>query len=89
MAVSKIPLATTVPLSLFEEEEFYAVVVNEKNDKRDFNTIWVFRKGCGTALSSISKIAEKDDPKMTSDGIRTMDSMGEFDVVKEMLMEER
>ncbi len=51
------------------------------------NCVWLFRKGCGLAYCASSKMANKDDSTMTVDGIKTLDSIGEFDEVKEMLTE--
>ena len=89
MANSKIPVATTIQLLSLNGEEFYAVIVPENIVKRKTNNIWIFRKGCGTALFYSGKLAENDDPTMTVDGIRTQDIMGKFDEIKEMLCEEK
>lgn len=87
MANSKIPTANTIPLSSLDGEEFYAVIIQEERNKRKWNAMWLFRKGCGTAHCCISKIAYIDDPTMTVDGIKALDATGKFDENKEMLAE--
>lgn len=87
MAYSKIPLATTIPLSPLGTDEYYAVIIQEERDKKKWNAMWLFRKGCSVAHYCFGKIASQDDPSMTVDGIRALDMKGEFDVNKELLSE--
>ena len=86
MANLKIPVATTIPLSSIGEYEFYAVVIPEET-KRKYNCVWIFRKGCGVAKCQSLKFADSNDPTMTVDGIKTQDALGEFDLVKEELID--
>jgi len=87
MANSKIPAATTIPLLPLNGEEFYAIVIQEERNAKKWNTMWLFRKGCGVAHFCTEKIADKDDSTMTVDGIKALDEMGQFDENKEMLAE--
>lgn len=87
MANSKIPVAITIPLSPLAGEEFYAVIIQEERNKKTWNAMWMFRKGCGVAHLCLGKIADKDDPTMTVDGIKALDATGKFDENKEMLAE--
>lgn len=87
MSNSKIPVATTIPLSPIDSEEFYAVIIQEENKRGKCNNVWLFRKGCGTAYYHTGKMADKDDSTMTIDGVKTLDTMGTFDEIKEMLLE--
>ena len=87
MANSKIPAANTIPLSSLAGDEFYAVIIQEERNKRKWNAMWLFRKGCGVAHFCFGKIADKDDPTMTVDGIKALDATGQFDENKEMLAE--
>lgn len=87
MINSKIPIATTIPLSSLDGDEFYAVIIPEENKRGKWNNVWLFRKGCGIAYYHTGKKADKDDSTMTIDGIKTLDTMGIFDGIKEMLVE--
>jgi hypothetical protein len=88
MANSKTPAATTIPLSSLDGQEFYAVIVQEEKNKKKWNTLWMFCKGCDVAYSCTGKIAEKDDPTMTVDGIKALDRAGRFDKCKELMLED-
>ena len=83
----KVPVATTISLVSYSNEEYYAVVIPEDLGKKTFNCLWIFRKGCGMAYCSKSKLSYKDDPMLTIDGIKTLDLIGTFDDIKEMLIE--
>lgn len=89
MSNSKIPAATTIPFFSMSGEEFYAVIIQQERNKRKWNSMWVFRKGCGVAHFCFGKIADQDDPTMTVDGIKALDATGRFDENKEMLLELR
>jgi hypothetical protein len=64
MVNSKIPTATTIPLSSLDGKEFYAVIIQEERNKNKWNNLWMFCKGCDVAYFCTGKIAEKDDPTM-------------------------
>ena len=88
MANSKIPVATTIPLSSLGGKEFYVVIIQEETNKRKWNNLWMFCKGCDVAYFCTSKIAEKDDFTMTIDGIKALDKVGRFDECKEIMLED-
>jgi hypothetical protein len=48
----------------------------------------MFCKGCDVAYFCTGKIAEKDDPTMTVDGIKALDRAGRFDKCKELMLED-
>ena len=85
MANSKVPVATKIPLSPMDGEEFYAVIIREERNEMSWDTMWLFRKGCGVAHLCIEKSA--DDSTMTVDGIKALDATGYFNENKEMLAE--
>lgn len=87
MANHKNIIATTVPLSSLDGEDFYTVIIQEERASKLWNTVWLFRKGYEVALCCSSKIAVNDDPTMTVDGIKTMDTLGQFDESKKELAE--
>lgn len=87
MANSKIPIATKIPLSSLAGEEFYAIIIQEERNKKNWNAMWLFRKGFDVAHLCFENIASKDDPIMTVDGIKTLDATGRFDESKEELAE--
>ncbi len=89
MATSKIPAATTIPLEPYENERFYAVVIPEQGARWKSNGLWIFKNGCGTALMASSHIGDDPTPTLTIDGIKTRDIMGEFDHIKEELLDIR
>lgn len=89
MASSKVPVATTIPLVSMDGDEFYAVITQEEINKKKWNIMWLFRKGCGVAHFCMDKTADSDDGTMTSDGIKALDAIGHFDERKELLMEEK
>lgn len=88
MANSKVPVATTIPLAPMDGDEFYAVITQEEKNKRKWNIMWLFRKGCGVAHFCVETSADNDDGTMTPDGIKALDAIGHFDENKEMLLEE-
>lgn len=45
----------------------------------------LFLKGCGIAHFCFDKTLEKDDPTMTVDGIKALDTTCHFDEYKELL----
>jgi hypothetical protein len=49
--------------------------------------IWVFRKWYSVTYSGVSIPEQKDNPTMTPEGIMILDSMGKFDIIKEILLE--
>ena len=62
MVNSKIPTATTIPLSSLDGKEFYAVIIQEERNKNKWNNLWMFCKGCDVAYFCTGKIAEKTTP---------------------------
>ena len=88
MANSKVPVATAIPLSSMDGEEFYAVITQEERSNKKWNIMWLFRKGCGVAHFCVETSTDNDDGTMTSDGIKALDAIGRFDENKEMLIEE-
>lgn len=86
MATSKIPAAITIPLEPFENELFYATVIPEQRTRWKSNGLWIFKVGCGTALMASSHRGDDPTPTLTIDGIKTRDIMGEFDHIKEELL---
>lgn len=89
MATSKIPTATTIPLDSVENEHFFAVVIPEQSSRWKSNTLWIFRVGCGAALMASSHRNDNPTPTLSVDGIKTRDIMGEFDHIKEELLNMR
>ncbi len=87
MANSKVPVATTISLSPMDGEEFYVVIIPEERNKKKWNIMWLFRKGCGVAHFCMNAMADYDDGTMTADGIRALDAIGRFDEDKEILLE--
>ncbi len=87
LANSKNYIATTISLLPLGTEEFYATIVPEESKRGIYNNLWIFRNGCGVAQFYTGSLADNNDPKMTSDGIRALDSIGQFDDIKELLIE--
>ena len=73
MTNSKIPVATAIPLSTMDGEEFYVVITQEERSKKKRNIMWLFRKGCGVAHFCVETSANNDDGTMTPDGIKALE----------------
>ena len=80
-------VAYPIALSSFAKNEFYAVIIPEEKNNRIFNAVWLFRKGCGTALFCSSSLQNINNPIITEDGIKALDVDGKYDEIKQMLID--
>lgn len=87
MTNSKTQSISTITLLPIGNEEFYAAIIPEESKRGKFNNLWIFRKGCGIAQYYSGSMASYEDSKMTPDGIRALDAIGQYDDVKELLIE--
>lgn len=83
----KIPTATTIPLEPFVNEQFFAAIIPEQCTWWKSNGLQIIKVGCGKTLMASSHMGDDSTPTLTIYGIRTRDIMGEFDHIKEELLD--